>query len=36
MSDALKQVLVHLDSTPGSSIRLQAARDIAAQHGSAA
>ncbi|MES2633871.1 MAG: universal stress protein [Pseudomonadota bacterium] len=35
MSDSLKQVLVHLDSTPGSSIRLQAARDIAAQHGSA-
>ncbi|MES2786532.1 MAG: universal stress protein [Pseudomonadota bacterium] len=35
MSDSLKRVLVHLDSTPGSSVRLQAARDIAAQHGSA-
>ena len=35
MSDSLKQVLVHLDSTPGSTPRLQAARRIAAQHGAA-
>jgi len=35
MIATLMQVLVHLDSTPASALRLQAARQLAGQHGSA-
>jgi nucleotide-binding universal stress UspA family protein len=35
MIATLMQVLVHLDSTPASALRLQAARELAGQHGAA-